>query len=86
MFVHEYSDRHFDTYEECRENVLLEVDIDEDDIANEMDIKLPEVIARFLCPAGYGQPFEEWFREEIECAINCVIDGLITEYEEGEVE
>lgn len=86
MFVHEYSDRYFDSYEECRENVLLEVDIDEDDIANEMDIKLPEVIARFLYPAGYGQPFEEWFREEIGCAIDCIIDGLITEYEEGEVD
>ena len=84
MFVHEYSDKHFETYEECAEDLYSE--IDEDDIADEMDIKLPEIIARFLHPIGYGQPFEEWFREEIENAITCAINGLITEYEDEEEE
>lgn len=86
MFVHEYSDKQFKTYEECADELLPE--IDEDDIADEMGLGVPEIISRFLHSAQYGQSFNEWFQEQIDSAITCVIDGLITEYEdeEGEVD
>lgn len=86
MFVHEYSNKQFKTYEKCADELLPE--IDEDDIADEMGLGVPEIVSRFLYSAQYGQPFDEWFREHIDSAITCVIDGLITEYEdeEGEVE
>ena len=84
MFVHEYSNKQFKTYEECVDELLPE--IDEDDIADEMGLGVPEIIARFLHPTQYGQPFDEWFQEQIDGAITCVIDGLITEYEDEEEE
>ena len=84
MFVHEYSNKQFKTYEECADELLPE--IDEDDIADEMGLGVPEIVARFLYATQYGQPFDEWFREQIDSAITCVIDALITEYEDEEEE
>ena len=51
-----------------------------------MGLGVPEIIARFLHPMQYGQPFDEWFQEQIDNAITCVIDALITEYEDEEEE
>lgn len=51
-----------------------------------MGLGVPEIISRFLHSAQYGQPFNEWFQEQIDSAITCVIDGLITEYEDEEEE
>lgn len=84
MFVHEYSDKQFKTYEECADELLPE--IDEDDIADEMGLGVPEIVARFLYATQYGQPFDEWFQEQIDSAVTCVIDALITEYEDEEEE
>ena len=84
MYTHEYSNKQFKTYEECADELLPE--IDEDDIADEMGLGVPEIISRFLHSAQYGQPFNEWFQEQIDSAITCVIDGLITEYEDEEEE
>ena len=82
MFVHEYSSKQFKTYEECADELLSE--IDEDDIADEMGLGVPEIVARFLYATQYGQPFDEWFQEQIDSAITCVIEGLITEYDDEE--
>ena len=84
MFVHEYSNRQFKTYEECVDDLLS--DIDANDIADEMSLGIPEIISRFLYSAQYGQPFDEWFQEQIDSAMTCAIEGLITEYEDEEVE
>ena len=46
MFVHEYSDKQFKTYEECADELLPE--IDEDDIADEMGLGVPEIVALLL--------------------------------------
>ena len=46
MFVHEYSDKEFATYEECREDLLPE--IDEEDISHHLDLTVPEIVWKFL--------------------------------------
>ena len=84
MFVHEYSNKHFKTYEECADDLLSE--IDEDDIADRMDLEISEIISHFLRSPQYGQPFNEWFQEQIDNAITYVIDELITEYEDEDEE
>lgn len=82
MFVHEYSDKEFATYEECREDLLSE--IDEEDIFYHLDLTVPEIVGKFL---RYSEnDFIKWFSEEIAEAEERAIEDLITEYEEGEVE
>ena len=82
MFVHEYSDKEFATYEECREDVLPE--IDEEDISYHLDLTVPEIVGKFL---RYSEnDFINWFAEIIAIAEENAIEELITEYEEGEVE
>lgn len=83
MFVHIYSDEEFKTYEECANDLLPE--IDEDDITDELGLGIPEIIAHFLHPAQYDQPFNKWFQEQIDDAIDCLLDAFITEYEDEEV-
>ena len=82
MFVHEYSDKEFVTYEECREDLLPE--IDEEDISHHLDLTVPEIVWKFL---RYSEDdFINWFAETIANAEENAIEELITEYEEGEVE
>jgi hypothetical protein len=83
MFVHEYSDEHFATYEECAEDLLSE--IDEEDIANELDLSVEEIIAVFLRNKN-NVDFSVWFQEKIDSGIAAVQEALITEYEDEEVD
>lgn len=83
MFVHEYSDERFATYEECADSLRAEIDID--GIRDEMDLGLTEILSRFL-RRKTDQEFIEWFQEEIFAAEQAAIDAFITEYEDGEVD
>lgn len=83
MFVHEYSDEEFATYEDCADSLRAEIDID--DIYDELDLGMTEILSRFLRRKS-DQEFISWFQEEIFAAEQAAIDGLITEYEEGEVD
>lgn len=83
MFVHEYSDKHFATYEECADDLLTE--IDEEDIANELDLSVEEIIAVFLRNKN-NVDFSVWLQEKIDCGIAAVQEALITEYEDEEVD
>ena len=83
MFVHEYSDEEFETYEECREDLLG--CLEEQDIVEKLDLSLEEIISRFERRAN-NQNFINWLSDKILEAEEKAIDELITEYEEGEVE
>lgn len=83
MFVHEYSDKYFATYEECAEDLLSE--IDEEDIVNELDLSVEEIIAVFLRNKN-NVDFSVWFQEKIDCGIAAVQEALITEYEDEEAD
>ena len=82
MFVHEYSDEEFKTYEECLDD--LRKYFDEDDIVPHLEISLEKVVSVFL--RNDDKTFSSWFRQELDNAITLAQDELITEYEEGEVE
>ncbi len=83
MFVHEYSDKEFETHEECRED-LLEY-LEEQDIVENLDLSLEEIISRFNRRVN-NQIFINWLSDRIFEAEERAIEDLITEYEEGEVE
>ena len=83
MFVHEYSDKEFETHEECRED-LLEY-LEEQDIVENLDLSLEEIISRFGRRVN-DQNFIDWLSDKILEAEERTIDELITEYEEEEVE
>lgn len=82
MFVHEYSDEHFATYEDCRDDLLPE--IEEEDITHHLDLTVPDIVGKFLRKSE--EDFVKWFSELIQIAQECAIEELITEYEEGEIE
>lgn len=83
MFVHEYSDEEFETYEECREDLFG--CLEEQDIVENLDLSLEEIISRFERRAN-NQNFINWLSDKIFEATEKAIEDLITEYEEGEVE
>lgn len=83
MFIHEYSDEVFATYEDCADSLREKIDID--DIYDEMDLVITEILSRFL-RRKTDQEFIGWFQKEIFAAERAAIDALITEYEEGEVD
>lgn len=83
MFTHEYTDERFNTYEECADDLLTE--IDEEDIANELDLSVAEIIAVFLRNKNNAD-FSVWFQDKIDCGIAAIQEALITEYEEEEVD
>lgn len=82
-YVHEYNDEEFETYEECREDLLG--CLDEQDIVSELDLSVEEIISHFWCRTN-NQSFIDWLDDKIIEAKQSTIDNLITEYEEGEVE
>ena len=82
-FVHEYSDEEFETYEECRDDLIG--DLDEQDIIQELDLSLEEIVSHFVRRAN-NQKFIDWLDSKIDDAEEKAIENLITEYEEGEVE
>ena len=83
MFVHEYSDRQFDNYEDCRDDLMSE--IDSDDIIEYLEVSISDIISPFLRRTS-DKEFNTWLDEQIEIAHERAIEDLITEYEEGEVD
>lgn len=83
MFVHEYSDKEFENYEECREDLLEQ--IDDDDIVQHFEPSVSTLLFRFLNRKS-DQKFIWWLMQEVDEAFEKTLEELITEYEEGEVE
>lgn len=83
MFVHEYSDKYFDSYEDCRDDLTSEIDSDE--IIEHMEVSMGDIISHFLRRTS-DKDFDTWLSEQIDIAFERAIEDLITEYEEGEVE
>ena len=81
-YVHEYNEKEFENYEECRED-LLEY-LEERDIAEKLDLSLEEIISRFGRRAN-NQIFIDWLNDKIIEAEEMAIEDLITEYEDEEV-
>lgn len=83
MFVHEYSDKEFEDYEDCCEDALSH--IDSDDIIQHFEYSISTLISKFLNRKS-DQEFLQWLEQEIDEAYERTLDELITEYEEGEAE
>ena len=83
MYTHEYSDKKFDSYEACRDDLME--NIDEEDIARHLDLTVPEIISAFLCNRN-NVDFSVWFQEKIDEAIHYVEDELIFEHDEEDDE
>ena len=83
MFVHEYSDKEFEDYEDCREDLLTE--LEEEDIFNHFDFTKSEILCKFLRRKS-NEDFIQWLSCEVDNAIVLALDELITEYDEGEVD
>ena len=83
MFVHEYSDEEFESYEDCRED--LQGQIDSDDILQHFEYSTDTLISKFLNRRN-DKEFLQWLAQEIDEAYERTLDELITEYEEGEVD
>jgi hypothetical protein len=83
MFVHEYSDEEFESYEDCREDLMSWVD--SDDIVQHFEYSTSTLIFKFLNRKN-DKEFLQWLAQEIDETYERTLDELITEYEEGEVE
>lgn len=83
MFVHEYSDKEFGDYEDCRDDLMQH--IDSDDIVQHFEYSTSYLIFRFLSRKS-DQEFLAWLEQEINSAYEKTLDELITEYDEGEVD
>lgn len=81
-YVHEYSEKEFETYEECREDLLG--CLEEQDIVEKLDLSLEEIISRFGRRAN-NQIFIDWLDDKILEAEEMAIEDLITVYEDEEV-
>ena len=82
MFVHEYSDEEFDSYDACRDDLLENLEIE--DFLDFLDLSVEEIVRMFL--RSKNEDFCVWFQEKIMEAEEKANDDLITEYEEGEVD
>lgn len=83
MYTHEYSDKEFDSYETCRDDFLE--NIDEDDIAQYLDLTVPKIISAFLRNKN-SVDFSVWFQEKIDEAIAYAENDLIFEHDEEDDE
>ena len=83
MQTHEYSDKKFDSYEACRDDLME--NIDEEDIARHLDLTVPKIISAFFRNRN-NVDFSVWFQEKIDEAIHYVEDELIFEYDEEDDE
>ena len=83
MFVHEYSDKEFESYEDCRED--LQGQINSDDIVQHFEYSTRTLISKFLNRRN-DKEFLQWLEQEIDEAYERTLDELITEYEEEEVD
>ena len=83
MYTHEYSDKEFDSYEACRDDLME--NIDEDDIAQYLDLTVSSIISAFLRNKN-NVDFSVWFQEKIDEAITYAENDLIFEYDEEDDE
>lgn len=83
MYTHEYSDKEFDSYEACRDDLLE--NIEEEDIAQHLELTVPEIIRAFLRNKN-NVDFSVWFQERIDEAIHYVENELIFEHDEEDDE
>ena len=83
MFVHEYSAEEFENYEDCREDLMEQVD--SSDIVQHFEYSTSTLIFKFLNRKS-DQEFLQWLAQEIDEAYERTLDELITEYGEEEVE
>lgn len=83
MYTHEYSDKHFDSYDACRDDLME--NIDEEDIAQHLDLTVPEIIRAFFRNRN-NVDFSMWFQENIDEAIHYVEEELIFEHDEEDDE
>ena len=83
MYTHEYSDKHFDSYDACRDDFLE--NIDADDIAQYLDLTVPEIISAFLRNKN-NTDFSVGFQERIDEAIRYAENDLIFECDEEDDE
>lgn len=81
-YVHEYNEKEFKTYEECRED-LLEY-LDTQNIVNNLELSLKDIIFRFERRAN-DSLFIVWLEDKIFEAEEKAINNLINEYEDEEV-
>ena len=83
MFVHEYSNQEFEDYEDCREDLMGQVD--SSDIVQHFEYSTSTLISKFLNRKN-DQEFLQWLMQEIDEAYERTLCELITEYDEGEVD
>ena len=83
MYTHEYSDRHFDSYDACHDDFLKNIDVD--DIAQYLDLTVPEIISVFLRHKNNAD-FSVWIQEKIDEAIQYAENDLIFELDEEDDE
>ena len=83
MYTHEYTDKEFDSYEACRDDLME--NIDEEDIARHLDLTVPEIIRAFLHNRN-NVDFSVWFQEKIDEAIHYIEEELIFEHDEEDDE
>lgn len=83
MYTHEYSDKKFDSYEACRDDLME--NIEEEDIARHLELTVPEIIRTFLRNKN-NVDFSVWFQERIDEAIHYVEEELIFEHDEEDDE
>ena len=81
--MHEYSDKEFESYEECRED--LQEQINSDDIVQHFEYSTRTLISKFLNRRN-DKEFLQWLEREIDEAYERTLNELITEYEEEEVD
>lgn len=83
MYIHEYSDKKFDSYEACRDDLME--NIDEEDIGQHIDLTVSDIIRAFLRNKN-NVDFSVWFQEKIDEAITYVENDLIFEHDEEDDE
>lgn len=83
MYTHEYSDKKFDSYEACHDDLME--NIDEEDIAQHIDLTVPDIIRAFLRNKN-NVDFSVWFQEKIDEAITYAENDLIFEHDEEDDE
>ena len=83
MYTHEYSDKHFDSYDACRDDFLE--NIDADDIAQYIDLTVIEIINVYLRNKN-NVDFSVWIQEKIYEAIQDAENDLIFECDEEDDE
>lgn len=83
-YKHEYSDEHFETIEECRDDLLDFIDLVE--IAEKLEriLSIDEILNNFL--VMNKEEFYDWFLEKYWYALSEIQEELISEIDEEEDE